>query len=114
MPAFDVCWNRRRLDWHRCEEAQWRQEAILLERVLLTGKPQLRIVCRIASYDEARQDDIDERENFWRAASARLGKFFRLSSRDIEAIEKELQKRVPKPAAPTIPAEAEAERPPKP
>jgi hypothetical protein len=111
MLAFDVFWNRRRLHWHRCEDTPWRQEAILLERVLVAGKPQLRIVCRIASYDEARQDEIDERENFWRAASARLGKFFRLSGRDIEAIEKELQKRVPKPAAPTITAAA---KPPKP
>ena len=49
MSSFSVCWNRVRLEWrNHTERAPWAQEAVLCERVLLEGKPALRIVCRIA------------------------------------------------------------------
>jgi hypothetical protein len=53
MPAFDVVWNRTRLQWTRhAERAPWVIEGVLLERALIAGKPQLRIVTRLARYDE--------------------------------------------------------------
>ena len=49
MSSFSVCWNRRRLAWRRhSERAPWQLEAILCERMLLEGRPQLRIVARLA------------------------------------------------------------------
>ena len=49
MSSFSVCWNRRRLAWRRhSERAPLQLEAILCERVLLEGRPQLRIVTRLA------------------------------------------------------------------
>jgi hypothetical protein len=59
MPNFEICWNRRRfLEWRRDpENAPLVIEAILLERVLLDGRPQLEIVARLAAIDEDRSDE---------------------------------------------------------
>jgi hypothetical protein len=63
MSSFSVCWNRVRLEWRKHTEcAPWAQEAILCERVLLEGKPTLRIVCRIARVFEDRIDETSERD----------------------------------------------------
>jgi hypothetical protein len=98
MSSFSVCWNRVRLEWRRhTERAPWAQEAILCERVLLEGKPTLRIVCRIARVFEDRIDETSERDRFWHAARHRLGRLRRLSARDVWEIEGEIAKRVPKP-----------------
>jgi hypothetical protein len=98
MSSFSVCWNRTRLEWRKqSERASWVQEAVLCERVLLEGKPTLRIVCRIARVFEDRIDETSERDRFWHAASHRLGRLRRLSGRDIWQIESEIAKRVPKP-----------------
>ena len=57
MSSFSVCWNRRRLAWRRhSERAPWQLEAILCERVLLEGRPQLRIVARLAGILEDERD----------------------------------------------------------
>jgi hypothetical protein len=99
MPTFDVIWNRTRLQWtKRAERAPWVVEAILLERTLLAGKPQLRIVCRLARYVEYWVEDPAERDRFWHDARARLGRLHRLSPRDHHAIEALLVRRVPKPS----------------
>ena len=98
MSSFSVCWNRVRLEWHKhTERASWTQEAILCERVLLEGKPTLRIVCRIARVFEDQIEEASERDRFWHAARHRLGRLRRLSARDIWQIEGEIAKRVPKP-----------------
>jgi hypothetical protein len=98
MSSFSVCWNRVRLEWRkRTGCAPWAQEAILCERVLLEGKPALRIVCRIARVFEDRIDEASERDRFWHAARQRLGRLRRLSPRDVWQIEDEIAKRVPKP-----------------
>jgi hypothetical protein len=68
----------------------------LCERVLLEGKPTLRIVCRIARVFEDRIDETSERDRFWHAARHRLGRLRRLSARDV-CIEGEIAKRVLKP-----------------
>jgi hypothetical protein len=98
MSSFSASWNRVRLEWRKhSERAPWVQEAVLCERVLLEGKPTLRIVCRIARVFEDQIDDPAERDRFWHAASHRLGRLRRLSARDVWQIEGEIAKRVSKP-----------------
>jgi hypothetical protein len=99
MPNFEICWNRRRfLEWRRDpENAPLLIEAILLERVLLDGRPQLEIVARLAAIDENRIDEAAARDLFWRDARRKLGKLRRLSPRDIWQVEILLAERVPKP-----------------
>jgi hypothetical protein len=100
MSSFSVCWNRVRSEWRKqTERALWAQEAVLCERVLLEGKPTLRIVCRIARIFEDRIDEASERDRFWHSARARLGRLHRLSPRDRWAIECEIAKRVPLPVS---------------
>jgi hypothetical protein len=83
MSSFSVCWNRVRLEWrNHPERAPWAQEAVLCERVLLEGKPTLKIVCRIARVIEDRIGETSERDRFWHSARARLGRLHRLSPRD--------------------------------
>jgi hypothetical protein len=72
-------------------------EAILLERVLIEGRPQMRIVARIAAINEDRTEEIGEQDYFWHQARRRLGKMRRLEQRDIGEIETLLAKRIPKP-----------------
>jgi hypothetical protein len=98
MSSFSVCWNRVRLEWRKhTDRAPWAQEAILCERVLLEGKPTLRIVCRIARVFEDRIEETSERDRFWHAATHRLGRLRRLSAHDVCQIEGEIARRVPKP-----------------
>jgi len=98
-PRFEICWNRRRfLEWRRDpENAPLLIEAILLERVLLDGWPQLEIVARLAAIDEDRTDEAAARDLFWREARRNLGKLRRLSPRDIWQVEITLAKRIPMP-----------------
>jgi|SRR6516165_2402316 hypothetical protein len=96
MPTYDIAWNRRKLEWRKPQEAPWMVEAILLERTLIEGRPQMRIVCRVAAINEDRTDEISERDYFWHQARRRLGKLQRLHQRDIGAIESLLAKRIPK------------------
>ncbi|MGY8682470.1 hypothetical protein Q2941_32540 [Bradyrhizobium sp. UFLA05-153] len=107
MGTFDVVWNRRHLEWrHRPENAPWIVECILLERTLLDGKPQMRIIGRLAAIDEDRVGEAHAQEAFWSQARRKLGKLRRLQPRDIDDIEALLAKRVPRPApattAPTV------------
>ena len=99
MPNFEICWNRRRFQWRwrNPENAPLFIEAILLERVLLDGRPQLEIVARLATIDEDRTDEAAARDLFWREARCKLGKLRRLSPRDIWQVEIMLVKRIPKP-----------------
>jgi hypothetical protein len=100
MSSFSVCWNRVRLEWrNRPERAPWTQEAILCERVLLGGRPTLKIVCRIARVIEDRIGETSERDRFWYNARMRLGRLHRLSQRDRWAIEREIAKKVPLPVS---------------
>jgi hypothetical protein len=109
MPNFEICWNRRRfLEWRRDpENAPLLIEAILLERVLLDGRPQLEIVAPLATIDEDRTDEAAARDLFWRDARRKLGKLRRLSQRDIWQIESLLAQRIPK-AAPDRSTDANA------
>ena len=99
MSIFEICWNRRRfLEWRRNpENVPMLIEAILLERVLLEGSPQLEIVAWLAAIDEDRTDEAAARGLFWRDARRKLGKLRRLSPRDIWQVEILLAKRIPKP-----------------
>ena len=113
MSSFSVCWNRRRLAWRRhSERAPWQLEAILCERVLLEGRPQMRIIARLASILEEQIDDPVSREKFWHDAQRKLGKLRRLTQRDIWQIEiliaARIAKPVPKPEAITAPRSATA------
>jgi hypothetical protein len=104
--TFEIAWNRSRLQCaKRAERAPWVEEAILCERVLLAGKPQLRIVTRLAKYAEDRRNDPGEIDRFWASARHKLGRLRRLSPREIWAIEILLAKRVPKPVAASQAAE---------
>ena len=98
MPEFSLAWNRRRLTWNRrSESAPWQLECILCERVLLEGRPQLRIVGRLAGLLEDGLDNPASRDQFWNDARRKLGKLRRLTQRDILAIETMLARRIPKP-----------------
>jgi P27 family predicted phage terminase small subunit len=60
--------------WKQAEETLQRSgKLVLCERVLLEGKPTLRIVCRIARMFEDGIDETSERDHFWHAAKHRLG-----------------------------------------
>jgi hypothetical protein len=48
MPTYDLAWNWSR----RSEAAPWQLEADLCERVLLEGRPQVRVVGRLAGIFE--------------------------------------------------------------
>ena len=97
MPRFEIAWNRRRLaSREHGQRAPLVQDAILLERVH-GDRPHLKIVCRIASVIEERQNDPAERDRFWSSARARLGKVHRLSQGDLDQIESALANKVPKP-----------------
>jgi hypothetical protein len=63
--------------------APWLIEAILCERVLLEGKPQMKIVARLAAINEERVGEISERDYFWSQARRKLGKLRRLNDREI-------------------------------
>jgi hypothetical protein len=70
MPGFEIAWNRRRLARREHgERAPLVQDAILLERVL-GDRPHLKIVFRVASVIEDRQNDPAERDRFWSSARA--------------------------------------------
>ena len=71
------------------------RDAILLERVLLEGRPALKIVCRVVSVIEERLSDPAERDRFWHVANAR----------DREEIEGMIAGRIPMPAAASQAAE---------
>jgi hypothetical protein len=97
MSSFSVCWNRRRLAWRRLSErAPWQLEPILCERVLLEGRPQLRIVARLAGILEDKIDNPASRDTFWHDARRKLGRLRRLDQRDIWSIEIMLTKRIPR------------------
>ena len=99
--SFDVAWNRRRLEWRRHpQNSPWLIEAILLERTLIEGRPQMKLVARIAAINEDRAEEISERDYFWSQARKKLGKLRRLDQRDIWQIELLLAKRIEKPLAP--------------
>ena len=106
MPEFEIAWNFRRLvrPQHR-ERAPLVQDAILLERVLLEGRPALKIIFRVASVIEDRLNDTAQRDRFWSVARARLGKLHRLSPRDRDEIEEMIAQRIPMPVAASQAAE---------
>jgi hypothetical protein len=54
--------------------------------MLLGGRPQLRIICRIAAIDEDRTADFVTADKFWHGARARLDRIQRLSPRERDAI----------------------------
>jgi hypothetical protein len=97
--VYSIAWNRQRLAWSkRSESAPWLVEAILMERVLLEGRPQMRIVARLAGILEDKIDDLSARDQFWSAAQHKLGKMRRLNHRGIWQIESLLAQRIPKAA----------------
>jgi hypothetical protein len=96
MPTFDIAWNRTRLTWsRRCES--WQLEAVLCERLLLEGRPQTRIVGRLAGIVEDEIENPAHRDKFWHDAMRKLGKLRRLTVADIWKIEIMLAKRIAKP-----------------
>ena len=97
MPEFSLAWNRRRLAWYRrSESTPWQLECILCERVLLEGRPQLRIVVLAGILDD-QIDRVHARDLFWHQARKKLGNLRRLSQSDIWQIEILIGARIPKP-----------------
>jgi len=93
---FSIAWNRA-FRCHRRGNEVWEIEAILCERVVLAGRPRLKIVCRVACIDEDRTGEVGPCETFWHDARARLGRLYRLSDRDLDEIEALLARKVPRP-----------------
>ncbi|MFH0297219.1 hypothetical protein AAFX91_08245 [Bradyrhizobium sp. 31Argb] len=101
MPTFEIAWTRRTSHQWRKHADDWVVEATLTERAIVGDKPALKVVCRLAVIAEDKLDDIAERDAFWHQARARLGRLQRLDGRDIDDIEMQLAKRVPRPAPAT-------------
>ena len=96
--AFDIAWERTRLQWYRnSEHAPWQLSAVLLERILVAGKPALRCICRLSSILEDKIINAGAAERFWSSARKKLGKLRRLTPRDINEVELILAERVAKP-----------------
>jgi hypothetical protein len=72
-------------------------ECTLLERVLLEGRPQLRILRRLASILEDEIDSPANLDQFWHDARYKLGKLRRLSQSDRWQIEMLISARIAKP-----------------
>jgi hypothetical protein len=104
MPSFEIAWTRRTGHQWRKNADGWIIEAVLTERAIVGDRPAIKVVCRLAVIAEDRLDDVGARDAFWHAVRARLGRLHRLSPRDRDLVEAELQKRVPKPAP--VPREA--------
>jgi hypothetical protein len=99
--TFDIAWPRKHVEWRGRPRENWFVEALLTERRLVNGRPQMQLFCRLAAIDEehAHADgSIDAREKFWADASRRLGRLYRLSDRDLDEIEALLVRRAPKPS----------------
>jgi hypothetical protein len=99
---FDIAWPRKVLQWRRRERGEvWMVEAVLLERRLCGDKPAMQMICKLASIDEEHaspEGAIAVRDAFWHAASARLGRLYRLTDRDLDEIEAVIAERIgPKP-----------------
>jgi hypothetical protein len=106
--TFEIAWPRKHVEWRGRPRENWLVEAVLLERRLFNGRPQMQLVCRLASIseDHAHADGaVEVREKFWADASRRLSRLSRLSDRDIDEIEALLARRVPKPSPVPQPAE---------
>jgi len=96
--TFDIAWTRRVAHQWRTKADDWVIEATLTERVLLGGKPAIKVICRIAAIDEDKIDEEAARDRFWHAARARLGKLYRLDGHARDGIERLLALKVPRPA----------------
>lgn len=89
--------NRRALTaWGR-REPRWVLDCVLLQRVILERRSQLKIVGRLAGIAKDALDDPAARNQLWHDVRKKLGKLRRLSPRDIDAIEAMIAKRIPKP-----------------
>jgi hypothetical protein len=106
MADFSLAWNRKRLTWSkRTEREHWLLECVLLERCMLEGRPQQRIVKRLAGILEDDLDSAAGRDKFWHDARYKLGKLLRLNQSDRWQIEVMMAARIPKPvptSAPTV------------
>ena len=65
------------------------------------SQPRQIFVCNVGRVDAALISDPAEADRFWHAARKRIGKLFRLSARDRDAIEALIAEKVPRPAAPS-------------
>jgi hypothetical protein len=101
--SFQISWQRKHVQSRSRtrDYEQWFVEAHLIERKLVDGRPQMQLVCRLASISEVHANSegaIAAREQFWSYAAARLGRLTRLSDRDLDEIEQLIARRVPKPS----------------
>jgi hypothetical protein len=104
--TYSLAWNRRRLESRRDpENSTWKLECVLCERIILEGRPTIRLVAILAAIFEHDLDNPARRDAFWHAARKKLGKLRRLTMRDIPAIENLIADRVPKPLPPPQAAE---------
>ena len=98
MPAFDVIWTKRKLQWSkRSETAPWTVDCHLLERKLIGGQPRWQISAQLGSIMEDKQTEVGERDRFWSTAQRKLGKLRRLTPRDVWSIETLIAAKIPKP-----------------
>jgi hypothetical protein len=66
-------------------------------RIGANGKPSMQFICKLSSIDEEQANPdgaIEARDHFWHAASARLGRLFRLTDRDLDEIEAAIADRI--------------------
>jgi hypothetical protein len=91
-----VIWRTYHPNWFR-KQAPAHVRAILVERQIgVSGKPVLREVGYVSSYDTTRIAEPEVQREFWTRARFQLGKL-RLAPNQIAVIEQQLARRVPSP-----------------
>jgi hypothetical protein len=99
MPSYSIAWDRRYAECRRQPgRSPWLLEAILCVRTLIEGKPQLRIVTRLAVINEGHIGDTAAQDQFWHAVTAKAGKLRQLSARDRDQVLELVALKVPRPA----------------
>jgi hypothetical protein len=90
-----IRWQKYRsvAKWHQGEPPIKRVKAVLVESARIDGKPRLKHIAFIESYEEGGLDQISTRSNFWRRARKRL-KQLKLTAQQRREVEAMLAKRV--------------------
>jgi hypothetical protein len=97
--TFEVAWH---LGAQRSRGIiRFELHAVLLQRVLVAGKPALKCVAKLASISENDTQDEIARDRFWSSARRRLGRMSRLRDRDLDLIEAALAQKIAKPTLPS-------------
>lgn len=102
VPAgLTLTWQAYRPDWRRREPPTMHRAILTRREIGPDGRPVLKEVGYIASFDESRTNNPEEQGRFWWRARFRLGKLS-LRQNEIALVETALSQRVPRPDPATV------------